>query len=155
MIVNWTYHYVKHLAPPGFRNSECRVEACEFHCHSSRAFGVDAVEKSSENGSREKHSLNMDLYVNGNVSNCFTSRTCTHISCSLSSFATTCHEQWKTFLKSFADVCQHLSWLAHWRWYSFPEARKWFCSTFTHNGSFDNHPWGSLVLCLLPIVTQL
>lgn len=81
MIVSRTYHFVKHLTPPGSRSFEYRVEACGFHCHSSRAFGVDAVEKSSENG--RKHSLSMDLCVNGNVSSWITSRTCTHSSCRL------------------------------------------------------------------------
>lgn len=48
-----TYHFVTHLTPLDSRSSGCRVEVCGFHCRSSQAFEVDAIEKSSEKSKKK------------------------------------------------------------------------------------------------------
>lgn len=49
---NDTYHFVKHPIQQGIRNSEYRVEAVEFHYRLIQVCGVDADERSSENGDK-------------------------------------------------------------------------------------------------------
>lgn len=53
---NSAYHFVRRPIQQDSRSFECRAEACEFHCRSGRAFGVDAVEKSSEMKERKRKS---------------------------------------------------------------------------------------------------
>ena len=82
-----TYHFVIHPAPLSSQSFERRLEAFEFHCHSSRAFVIDAVEKSSKMAKKKRKEESLVIFVchiekifvslgDGKIH--LQSRTCTH-----------------------------------------------------------------------------